>query len=195
MLDQQSAAPAVIATGEPRSAAAMLPLVYEDLHRRATRLLMHERRGHMLQPEGLVHEAYLDLSASKNARWNDLEHFVRAATLAMRHVLVDHARDRTRLKRGGAATTVALSFDCPAAPQHETTKDVDDSLHKLGNLDAHLAEVVRLRYFGGFSVEQTAAILHVPAAQVKRDWAEARAFFRRDLSSERSPGQTPRKRA
>lgn len=176
-----------LSVGDEHAASRLLPLVYDELRRLASSYLARERADHTLQPTALVHEAFLRLIGSDDARWESRAHFYRVAALAMRRVLVNHARDRARLKRGGGArklpigeTPVADPAEIDAPP--EDLIALDDALEKLAEVDERKVQVVQLRYFGGFTVEQTARILDISPAQVKRDWTGARAFLLRELS-------------
>ncbi|GJM18961.1 MAG: extracytoplasmic sigma factor ECF [Phycisphaeraceae bacterium] len=172
-----------LSVGDEHAASRLLPLVYEELRRLAAGYLAHERADHTLQATALVHEAFLSLVGSGDDRWESRAHFYRVAALAMRHVLVNHARDRARIKRGGGARKLPLAEDpveIDASP--EDLIALDEALDRLGELDERKVQVVQLRYFGGFTIEQAARILGISPAQVKRDWTGARAFLMRELS-------------
>jgi len=181
-----------LSVGDEHAASRLLPLVYDELRRLASSYLARERADHTLQPTALVHEAFLRLVGSDDSRWESRAHFYRVAALAMRRVLVNHARDRARLKRGGNARKLPLDDTPPAEPIEidlppEDLIALDDALEKLAEVDERKVQVVQLRYFGGFTVEQTARILGVSPAQVKRDWTSARAFLLRELSRGDAP--------
>jgi len=168
------------AEGDTDAASALLPLVYEELRALAGSYLASERPDHTLQPTAIVHEAYLRLVGTPEASWNDRTHFFRAAALAMRRVLVNHARDRNRLKRGGARRRVPLADDTPAPVVIDETLDLlalDEALAELGRADKRKEQIVELRFFGGFSIDEISEILRISPAQVKRDWTTARAFL------------------
>jgi RNA polymerase sigma factor (TIGR02999 family) len=129
-----------------------------------------------------VHEAFLRLVNEPDSRWESRAHFFRVAAQAMRRVLVNHARDRNRLKRGGGAHRLPLEDFDRATPQGPDYIALDAALEKLGRLDDRKEQVVQLRYFGGFSIEDAARILDISVAQVKRDWTTARAFLLRELN-------------
>ncbi len=175
--------------GDERAASRLLPLVYEELRRLAAGYLSQERAGHTLQATALVHEAFIRLVGSDDARWQDRAHFYRVAALAMRRVLVNHARDRVRLKRGGSGARVSLDSD-PADLSADPNEllGLDEALNKLARLDERKVQIVQLRYFGGFTIDQTAEIMELSPAQVKRDWTNARAFLVRELSCEHPDG-------
>lgn len=183
-----------LTAGDSRAASRLLPLVYEELRRLAGAYLASERRDHTLQATALVHEAFLRLVGSENARWESRAHFYRVAAMAMRRVLVNHARDRARLKRGGGeGRRVSLDgledADLPMTP--EDLLALDEALDRLAEIDERKMQIVQLRYFGGFTVEQVAQILEISPAQVKRDWTTARAFLRRELERESDAEPSP----
>ncbi len=175
--------------GDRTAYEALIPLVYAELHRVAERYLRRERNGHTLQPTALVHEAYLRLVDQTSARWQNRAQFVAVAARAMRRILVDHARATQAQKRGGDVVRIALdeSRDEPdaeieaamaAVPASDVALiDLEDALTELARVDPDLVRVVELRYFGGLTVEQTAAALSVSPATVKRSWATAKAWL------------------
>ncbi|MEM1055445.1 MAG: ECF-type sigma factor [Bacteroidota bacterium] len=168
--------------GQPEAFDQLLPLVYGELRRIASRHLGSGRGPETIQTTALVHEAYLRLAGSP-AHVSDRAHFFAVASTAMRHVLVDYARRRTALKRGGGAhaTTLsgkALTVDARA----EDVLALDDALARLAALDARLARVVEMRFFGGMEVEEVADVLGVSDRTVKRDWRKARAFLQVELA-------------
>lgn len=167
---------------DPRTTGALFPAVYVELRRLAQHYLAHERAGHTLQATALVHEVYLRLIPQADATWEDRGRFVAIAAHLMRQVLVEHARGRARLKRGGAQERVPLD-DAVAGPWDDFARweDLDRALDRLAQLDARQAKVVELRYFGGLSVEEAAHVLGVSPKTVKRDWSVARAWLRREL--------------
>jgi len=177
-----------LTAGDSGAASRLLPLVYEELRRLAGAYLAAERPDHTLQATALVHEAFLRLVGSDNARWESRAHFYRVAAMAMRRVLVNHARDRARLKRGGGGRRVALDESLDADPQMppEDLLALDEALDRLATVDERKVQVVQLRYFGGFTIEQAAQILDISPAQVKRDWTTARAFLLRELDRDGS---------
>lgn len=173
-----------LAKGDDSAAGRLLPLVYEELHRLAGACFAKERPDHTLQPTALVHEAYLRLVHEPDSRWESRAHFFRVAAQAMRRVLVNHARDRKRLKRGGDSQRLPLEDFDGAGQNAPDFVALDAALEKLGRVDLRKEQVVQLRYFGGFSIEDTARILDLSEAQVKRDWTTARAFLLRELAGE-----------
>jgi len=171
--------------GEAAALDRLVPLVYDELRRLAGALLRHEREGHTLQPTALVHEAFLRLLGERRVDAPTRARFFAVAATAMRRVLVDHARTRRRLKRGGGETAVALpeelGGETPLAPIDVLALDV--ALDRLAGLDPQQARIVELRYFAGLSIEETAALVGASPATVKRDWTSARAFLLRELSA------------
>jgi RNA polymerase sigma factor (TIGR02999 family) len=175
-----------LTAGDDSAAGRLLPMVYDELHRLAGAYFAHERANHTLQPTALVHEAFLKLVNEPDARWESRAHFYRVAAQAMRRVLVNHARDRCRQKRGGADRQPVVSLDevDAIAPDGPDYVALDAALEKLGQLDPRKEQVVQLRHFGGFNIDDTARILDISPAQVKRDWVTARAFLLRELEEE-----------
>jgi len=170
------------AAGDRSAFEEALPLVYEDLRRQAERSLRQERQGHTLQATALVHEVWIKLAGQDRSQWQNRAHFLAVAAVAMRRILVSHARDRKRLKRGGSRHR--LDLDEAMAVGTEPSVDLvvlDDALNKLGQLEPRLVRTVELRYFAGLGVEETAEVLEVGTATVKRDWALARAWLRREM--------------
>jgi RNA polymerase sigma factor (TIGR02999 family) len=169
--------------GDPGAFDELLPLVYAELRRLADAYLRRERGDHTLQPTALVHEAYLRLTGLRTANFENRTHFYGAAATAMRRVLVDHARKRRTLKRGQGAP---LSLDDAPDVGIDMRIDLvslDDALEKLARVAPRPAKVVELRFFGGLSVEETATVLSVAPATVKRHWAFARAWLHRALDA------------
>ena len=179
------------ARGDARATEALARLVYAELRRRAARALRREGEGHTLQPTALVHEAWLRLDGQNDARWETRSQFFAVAAQMMRRVLVDHARTRRALKRGGAPVNVTLGeVDRIAAePGAEPTADavdllaLDDALARLAALDPRKARLVELRYFGGLSIPECAAALGISPSTVGREWSVARIWLRRELGA------------
>ncbi len=161
---------------------APFPLVYAELRRLAHHYLSHERPGHTLQATALVHEVYLRLIPHDEATWDDRARFIAIAAHVMREVLVEHARSRNRLKRGGDQTRIPL-VDEVALVDDDASRwdDLDRALDRLATLHPRQAKVVELRYFGGMTLDETARVLTVSQKTVKRDWSVARAWLRREL--------------
>jgi RNA polymerase sigma factor (TIGR02999 family) len=176
--------------GDGRAFEALMPIVYAELRRLADHYMRQERMSHTLQPTALVHEAYLRLSGIRAMRLQSRAHFYGAAAQVMRRVLVDHARKRRSLKRGGPACE-RVPFDEAIDTPIDMPVDVvalDEALAALERIAPQRARVVELRYFGGLSVEDTAEYLDVAPATVKRHWAVARAWLYRHLSGEPAAG-------
>jgi RNA polymerase sigma factor (TIGR02999 family) len=166
---------------------ALVPLVYDELRRIAHRQLAGrgDSSGATLATTALVNEAYLKLVDQSRAGWRDRAHFLALAAVAMRHVLTDRARARVALKRGGARRPVTLEEHAvadDAAP--EALLEIDDALHRLAELDARLARVVELRFFGGMAEQEIAEALGVTVRTVRRDWVKARLLLRHALGAE-----------
>jgi RNA polymerase sigma-70 factor (ECF subfamily) len=171
-------------TGESSAAERLLPLVYAELHRLAGSYMRRERQDHTLQPTALVNEAYLRL-AKGNLDWQNREHFFGVAANAMRRVLVDHARARTAEMRGGGLRRVELEEGMAISDGGiEDLLALDAALSSLAEVNPRHARVVELRYFGGLSVEQVAAILAIAPRSVKRDWALARIWLLNKLTGD-----------
>ena len=174
--------------GKREALDALLPLVYDELHRQAAAYMRRERPGHTIQATALVHEAYLRLMKEPNTRWQSRAHFCAIAANSMRQILVERARARGRLKRAGDQQRITLSDAIAAAPASGDAVDVDvldDALTRLAALDPPLARLVELRFFGGLSIEETAEVLGVSPATVKRQWAAARAWLKREMRGAR----------
>lgn len=176
------------AAGDAAAAAELFPIVYEELRRLAAAALRRERTDHTLQPTALVHEAFLRLAETPGASWENRAHFVAIAARVMRRVLVDHARGRNALKRGNGEIRVPIDdVDVPAVGQDVDLVALDDALARLALLDERQARIVELRFFGGLSVPETAALIGASERTVKRDWQVARAWLTRELSSSAGP--------
>ncbi len=157
--------------------------VYNDLRRRASVYLKNERSGHTLQTTGLVHEAFIKLIDKKEIEWQDRNHFFAVAAQTMRRILVDHARNRKRDKRGGLREDLPLDEVTEIASNQSRVDLValDEALNKLATFDERQAKIVELKYFGGMTLDETAEVLGVSPVTVKRDWQIARAWLRHQL--------------
>ncbi len=176
--------------GEPRSADELLPLVYDELRRLAAARLAREAPGQTLQPTALVHEAYLRLVGSDPARpWDGRGHFYAAAAEAMRRILIDRARDRKRLKRGGTRDRRHLDLDGLIADDAspDDLLDLDEALGRLSLVDARGAELVKLRLYAGLSLDEAAAAMGVARRTAERDWSFVRAWLFRQLVTSDGP--------
>jgi len=174
--------------GDEAALARLVPQVYAELHRLAHHYMRAERPGHTLQTTALVNEAYLRLVDTKRIRWESRAHFLGVAAQAMRRILVDAARGHGALKRGGAALHVSLNgVAVPAPERDDALVALDEALTALAAVDARKSRVVELRYFGGLTVAETAAVLHVSPETVQRDWHVAKAWLLRELSGGTPP--------
>ena len=170
--------------GHNNSADALLKIVYNELHRQAHRYLQKERRGHTLQTTALVNEAYLKLIKQKNVLWESRSHFFGIAATLMRRILIDHAKTKRRIRRGGSEEDLPLE-NALTISVSETDFDLlalDQALDRLAEKDAHLAKVVELRFFSGLDVVETAEVLGVSESTIKRDWQMAKAWLHRELT-------------
>ena len=169
--------------GDPRAAAELLPLVYDELRRLAAHRLAGERNSHTLQPTALVHEAWLKISGDDERTWQGRQHFFAAAAEAMRRILVDRARRRQAAKRGGGAEPMdADELDLPAPAADDQLLAVNEALAKFATVDARKAELVKLRYFVGLTFEEAAGVLGIAVPTAKQWWAYARAWLRVEIA-------------
>jgi RNA polymerase sigma factor (TIGR02999 family) len=173
-----------IEQGNPRASDQLLPLVYDELRRLAAQKLANEPPGQTLQPTALVHEAYLRLvQADAEAKWDSCRHFFAAAAEAMRRILVDNARRKRSLKRGGNLQRHELTdVQSMANMPDDEMLAVDEALDKLATMDPRKAELVKLRYFAGFTNEESAKLLGICDATAENYWAYARAWLYREIS-------------
>jgi RNA polymerase sigma factor (TIGR02999 family) len=161
----------------------LIPVVYPELRRIAGRYLRRERVGHTLQPTALVHEAYLRLVGKEPLAWSSKAHFYAAAAEAMRRILLDHARARDAEKRGGKRLRLALGVvDLATREDPAEILAVDEALSRLEKQDAHMAAIVKLRFYAGLSEEEASQALGVSPRTLRREWTMARAFLQRELS-------------
>jgi RNA polymerase sigma factor (TIGR02999 family) len=170
-------------SGDREALDALTPLVYNELRRLAKVYLRRERPDHTLDGTALVHEAYMKLVGQNNVEWHNRNQFFAIASSLIRRILVDHARARIAEKRGGAGLKLSLD-EAIMAPEQ---KDLDlialnDALKALADTDAQQGRIVELRYFGGLTIEETAEVLEISPATVKRDWMVAKAFLRREMT-------------
>jgi RNA polymerase sigma factor (TIGR02999 family) len=172
--------------GDQGALDRLTPIVYEELRRLARRYMKRERPGHSLQTSALVNEAYIRLVDYERMQWQNRAHFFAVSSQLMRRILVEHAR-RRNLKRGGGVQHVSLEEaavvgggrGCPLGPD---LVELDDALNALARLDPRKVQVVEMRFFGGLSVEETAAVLKVSPVTVMRDWSTAKAWLYRELA-------------
>jgi RNA polymerase sigma factor (TIGR02999 family) len=199
-LEQKPADPAEItgllqawARGDSAALDRLTPLVYSELRRLARGYMKRERAGHTLQATALVNEAFVRLVDARHVDWQDRTHFFAMSARIMRRILVDAARARASVKRGGHAERVdhstAVNLDLlPAASSHPGSElcALDDALNALARMDPRRAQVVELRFFGGLTVEETGQVLKISPQSVMRDWKLARAWLARELSRDRA---------
>ena len=169
--------------GDQAALERLMPLVYSELRHLASNYLRRERAEHTLQPTALVNEAYLKLVDQRNARWQNRAHFFGIAAQLMRRILVDHARQRQAVKRGGVDQQ-RLSITSAEAFVKQPEVDLlalNEALDELAQMDPQHSRIVELKFFGGLSIEETAEVLGISHATVERDWKLARAWLRRQL--------------
>lgn len=179
-----------VSSGDQAAASELLPLVYDQLRALAQQRMIQERPGHTLQATALVHEAFLKLVGPREVPWAGEAHFYAAAAEAMRRILVDHARTRQRGKRGGKGKRVLLNvLDLAETENSDEILALDEAFCRLEQQEPELGEVVRLRFFAGLSVDQTAQSLGISPRTVDRRWKFARAWLFRELNPEDSTSQ------
>ena len=168
--------------GEPETLTRLTPLIYEELHRQAKRFFERERAGHTLQTTALVHEVYLRLAGERRVTWQSRAHFFGAVARLMRRVLVEHARSRGALKRGGELRRVRLAENLASA----ATTDVDvlaldQALARLARLDPRQVRIIEMRFFAGLTVEETAEVMGLGRATILREWRTGKAWLAQEL--------------
>jgi RNA polymerase sigma factor (TIGR02999 family) len=169
--------------GDRRAFDELIRIVYDDLHSRAQAFMGRERRDHTLQPTALVGEAYLRLVRAEDLDWKDRSHFLAIAAKNMRQILAKHARGKAAAKRPPRAKRVALEEGLvPAAEEGVDASALEEALRKLEAYDSRMSRIVEMRYFGGMTVEEVAAVLDVDPRTVKRDWKAAKLFLLDELS-------------
>jgi RNA polymerase sigma factor (TIGR02999 family) len=169
--------------GDPHAAAGLLPLVYDELRKLAHYRMSCEKSDHTLQSTALVHEAYLRLVGHGDVTWANRAHFFHAAAEAMRRILIDHARAKSGPQRGGDRAKLPLDvLDLAKAADPTQILALDEAMSRLESKDADAAQVVRLRFYAGLSVEEVAKAMNISPRTVKRDWSFARAFLLRALA-------------
>ncbi len=168
--------------GDAAARDDLVAAVYAELRRRAGGYLRRESPGHMLQPTALVNEVYLRLVDLERVEWRSRAQFFGLAAQLMRRILVDHARERRALKRAGGVVPVTFSEDIAPVEEAVDVTALDDALEALARLDPRQGRIVELRYFGGLSIEETAEVVGVSPATVKREWTLARAWLHRELT-------------
>lgn len=171
--------------GDEAALERLAPLIYEELHRIAGGHMRREDPGATLQTTALVNQAWLHLAGGAPVAWQDRAHFFAVSSQIMRRILVDAARARSAGKRGGRAQHFQLNESIDAAPPRDAELiALDDALESLARFDPRKARVVEMRFFGGLSVEETAAVLKISPQSVMRDWKLARAWLKREISGE-----------
>ena len=172
--------------GDESALDKLMPLVYDELRGLAHRYMNRERAGHTLQTTALVNEAYLRLVDQSKVHWENRTHFFAVAARVMRHILVDHAREHSRAKRGGGAPVVSLDEAATLSPERaREVLALDEALNELAKTDKRKSEVVELRYFGGLSIDETAEILKITPTTVSRDWRWAKAWLYKAVTADR----------
>jgi RNA polymerase sigma factor (TIGR02999 family) len=172
-----------VSEGGQQAFDRLVPLVYDELQRLARHHLKHERPDHTLNTTALVHEAYLKLVDQQQVQWQNRAHFFAVASMAMRRILVNYARKKKRLKRGGGVVKLSLD-DVPEVMSDERADEIvalDEGLTRLAAINERAARVVECRFFGGLTIEETAAVLDTSAMTVKRDWRLAKTWLRREM--------------
>jgi RNA polymerase sigma-70 factor, ECF subfamily len=172
-------------SGDPHALEKLIPLVQPELQRLAHHYMSRERPGHTLQTTALLDDAYLQLAGKSHVQWENRAHFFAVAAQLMRRIMVDHARQRQTLKRGGGAIRVTLD-ECAAVTQTRAAEllALDEALEKLAAADQRKARVVEMRYFGGLTMEEIADVLKIHINTVTRDWTAARVWLFAALSGE-----------
>jgi RNA polymerase sigma factor (TIGR02999 family) len=176
-------------SGDESALNELMPIVYQELHRLAHYQLAKERKGHTLQTTALVNEAYLKLVDQKKAQWQNRSHFFAIASTVMRRILIDYARSRQYAKRQNGVSALPLDEALVVSP--ERAKEMimlDEALTALSKHDERKARIVELRFFAGFSIEESAELLRVSPGTVMKDWTLAKAWLQRELNREKSSG-------
>ena len=166
---------------DPAARDALVPIVYDELHRLAHHYMRGERAGHTLQTTALVNEAYLRLADVEQLHWTDRAHFFAMAATMMRRILVDHARAHARDKRGGGVVMTSLDADLAAPARDIDVLALDEALERLAQIDPRQARLVELRYFAGLTIDEAAEALRISPGTLKREWVIARAWLFREL--------------
>ncbi len=168
--------------GDQRALDELIPLVYDELRRLAGRYMRRESPGHTLQTSALVNEAYLRLIDQKSVQWQNRAHFFGVAAQLMRRILVDHARSRARVKRGGKAQVVSLAEKAVLFKDVADVIALDEPLNNLAEMDPRKSQIVEMKYFGGLTTEEVAEVLKVTSRTVEREWRKAKGWLNRTLS-------------
>ena len=178
-----------IEQGDERATDELLPLVYEELHLLAAQKMSHESPGQTLQATALIHEAYIRLVEGADQNWNSRGHFFKAAAEAMRRILVENARRKGRLKHGGGFQRVELDESAPPESDEHIAYELialDEALDRFAQKDKLKADLVKLRYFAGLTIPQSAQILNISHATAERHWIYARCWLRTEINRQRN---------
>ena len=174
-------------SNDQEAARQLFPVLYDSFHDLAARYLASEKPGHTFSPTALVHEAYLKLIEQSRVNWRGKTHFFAVGAQIMRRVLVDHARQRQRMKRGGGRIRIELNEQVALSPQRAADLlAVDEALEKLARVDPRQAAIVELRFFAGMSVAEVAEVLRVSKRTIESEWTAIRAWLRRELSQQKT---------
>jgi len=174
--------------GDHAALDQLIPLVYNELRRLARGYMRREKQGHTLQTSALIHEAYLQLVGQKNVKLQNRAQFFGFAAQLMRRILVDHARSRARIKRGGGVQMVSLAERAVMSNDVAEVIALDDALKNLAEMDPRKAHIVEMKFFGGLTNEEVAAVLKVTSRTVEREWRKAKAWLHRAIS--KGPNET-----
>lgn len=170
-------------SGNQAAVDQLMPAIYDELKKIAAQYLRKERSDHTLQPTELAHEAYLKLIDISNVNWQDRAHFFAVSAQVIRHILVDHARAKATDKRGGAAERIVLDEAISFSNEQDTDLlALDEALKELATFDEQQSKIVELRFFGGLTIEETASVLRLSPATIKREWTLAKAWLHKNLS-------------
>ncbi|MFY9555334.1 MAG: sigma-70 family RNA polymerase sigma factor [Blastocatellia bacterium] len=168
--------------GDKAALDELIPLVYDELRRLAGRYMRRESPGHTLQTSALLNEAYLRLVDQKSVKWQNRAHFFGVAAQLMRRILVDHARRRSRAKRGGGALIVSLGEQAIMSKEVADVIALDEALKNLAEMDPRKSQIVEMKFFGGLTTEEVAEVLKVTSRTVEREWRKAKAWLNRAIS-------------
>ncbi len=168
--------------GDQAALDELIPLVYAELRRLAGRYMRRESQDHTLQTSALINEAYLRLIDQKSVQWQNRAHFFGVAAQLMRRILVDHARSRSRAKRGGGAQMVSLVEQAVMSEEVAEVIALDEALNNLAEMDPRKSQIVELKFFGGLTTEEVAEVLKVTTRTVEREWRKAKAWLHRAIS-------------
>jgi RNA polymerase sigma factor (TIGR02999 family) len=167
--------------GDQAALEELIPLVYDELRRMAGRYMRRETQGHTLQTSALVNEAYLKLVDQKSVKWQNRAHFFGVASQLMRRILVDHARSRSRAKRGGKTRMISLAGQAVLSKESSEVIALDEALKQLAEMDPRKSRIVEMKFFGGLTTEEAAEVLNITSRTVEREWRKARAWLNRAL--------------